>query len=115
MKEGEIVGDLLLPPDEDAAEAIEPRMSALHGPAPGAIAGRWTKVRRVLALDANMGGVTIGADTVAHRVIVIAFVHRQVLSAFGRGLGALERLRLQRGLDQLHVGAIGAVDGQANG
>src|SRR3954449_12432565 len=34
MEQGEIVGRLLGPADEDRAEAVEPRVGALHDPAP---------------------------------------------------------------------------------
>jgi len=49
LHQAEVVGGLLLPPDEQAAEAVEPRVGDLDDPPPGwvtvRVAGWWQGVR----------------------------------------------------------------------
>jgi hypothetical protein len=115
MQQREIVFHLLLPPDEQPPKAVHPGMRALHHPAARPVAWDVALGLHFFAAAPNVRGVAPRVDGFAHRLVVVPFVQAQVLRLRRRGLGAFDHDRLQGGVDQFHIMAIGAVHGDAEG
>src|SRR5918999_982384 len=115
MQQREIVFHLLLPPDEQPPTAVHPGMRALHRPAPRPVAQDLARGLHFFAAVPHVSRVAPGLEGLAHGLIVVPFVQAQVLRLRRRGLGAFDHDRLQGGLDQFHVMAIGTGHGDAEG
>ena len=83
MEQGEVVVGLLLPADEQAAEAVHPGVRALDHPAPGPIARDLPFGGLLFAARADVGGVAPFRDRLPRRVLVVALVQAQVLRPAG--------------------------------
>ena len=79
MKQGLIVGDLALPADKQATEAVQPRMRALDYPAPRLLA----RMRSVVQLSAAATDVTDVAplrSLVPRTRIIVVKIQAQMLN-----------------------------------
>ncbi len=109
VEQGEVVGGLLVPADQDASEAVEPRVRAFHHPAPrpgpGAALGPG-----LLAARAQVQGEAELLGEGARLVVVEALVEAEMLRAAARRLGPCDRHRLDGMAHQLVVIAVRPVD-----
>ena len=96
----------LLPADQDAAEAVEPGMGALHNPA-ACFATSFPFGRDLLAAGAQMKREAELLGQRPRLVIVIALIKAEPLRLFGRGCWPLDRDRIQRRPHQLVVVPVG--------
>ncbi len=103
MEHGEVGVGPFLPADEDAAEAVEPGLGSLDDPAAGAEAGLALERLRLLAAGADVGGEAELDGELVHLGVVVALVQAEPLRVLGRGLGPLDRDRLDRGPAKLEV------------
>jgi hypothetical protein len=79
MEHGEVGVGAFLPAREDAAEAVEPGVSAFDDPAAGAEAGLALDRLRLFAAAADVGGeAELGAE-LADLVVVVAAVEAKAL------------------------------------
>ena len=69
----------LLPPHEDAAEAMQPGVSALDDPTASAEPGLALERLRLLAAGANVGGEAELARELTHLGVVVAAVEAEPL------------------------------------
>jgi hypothetical protein len=100
---------LLAPADEQAAVAVHPGVARFDHPASGAPAGRVGLELDLLTARANVRRQPADSSELAGAVVVIAAVQAQPLGLRGRGLGPLDRDRVERRLEQLQVVAVGTV------
>src|SRR5919206_1210720 len=114
VQQPEIVGRLLRPADQDRAEPVEPRMCALHHPAPRPGAGVALGSDLLTARAQMQGEAELGGQG-ARLVVVEALVQAEVLRPTARRLGPLDRDGLERLPHQLVVVAVGPVDGRPEG
>jgi len=112
MEQGEIIGGLFAPADQDGAEAVEPGMGALDDPAARFGLGL-TLGLPLFAPGAQVQGKGKLLGQFAWLAIVIAFIQTQVLWAVPGRARSGQRERLQGLAHQLMVVAIGAVDHHA--
>jgi hypothetical protein len=110
VEHGEVVLGLLLPADEDPAEAIQPGVGALDDPAAGAEAGLVRERSGFLAAGADVGSEAELGEELSDFVVVVALVEAEVLRRLGRRLGPLDRDALERQADELVVVAVGTAD-----
>src|SRR5919112_2770571 len=108
VEHGEVAGRLLLPADQDAAEAVEPRMGAFHDPAPRPGAGvalglDLLAARAQVEREAEFGGEP------GHLGIVVALVEAEALRRLRRRRRPLDRDRLDGLAHELVVVAVGAI------
>lgn len=103
MEHGEVGVGAFLPADEDAAEAIQPRVGALDDPAAGTEAGLAFERLRFLAAAADVRGETELGREFAHLVVVVAAIQTQPLRPLRCRLGTLDRDRLERGTTELEI------------
>src|SRR6516164_3502044 len=115
MQHSNVVGGFLTPPDENTAEAIHPTMGPFHNPAPRFIASLAFDLLGFLTPRLDMGCETEFLEQLTHLIIVIPLIHTHAVRLLRGGLGAYDGNTLQRCFDQLHVVAVGAVDGQPHG
>src|SRR5438094_2097487 len=113
MQHAEIVLALLLPADEEPAEAVQPTVRSFDDPASGSVAHlsrqplglftAWAQVQRVEELLGQL----------PHLVIVVTFVQRQSLRLLGSGFRPGNRHALQGFTRQAEVGPIGTGHGHS--
>lgn len=89
---------LLGPADEDSAVAVHPGVTGLNDPAPGAPTGCAGLQRELLATATNMRCETVFRRGLTNAVEVVAAIQAQPLRLLGRGLGPLDRDRVDRRL-----------------
>ncbi len=82
MKEGQVVGNVLLPTDENTPEAIHPGVCSFTNPTTRPIA-RHTQRLLLLATALDVPGVAPEADHRADIIIVVALVGTKVLLGIG--------------------------------
>src|SRR5438874_13798435 len=82
MEKGQIVLWLFVPPHEQAAKAVHPRMGPFHDPPPRFEARFALDGVSLLSAWANMGRKAELAQDVAHLVVVIPFVQTHPLRVF---------------------------------
>src|SRR5215470_6625448 len=112
MKQGQIILGLFVPPNEQAAKAIHPRMAPFHHPA--------SRLEACFALDrfgffsswANMGRKAELAQDIAHLVVVIPFVQTHPLRVVLCRLWTADDDALDSRAQQFHIVAIRSLDGQ---
>src|SRR3954451_23533471 len=85
MKPAEVVGGLLVPADQDGAEAMEPGVGPLHHPTPGFGLGM-PLGGDLLATGAQVQGEAELFGQGARLGIIVAFVQAEVLRLIGRRL-----------------------------
>ena len=106
MEQGEIIGGLLAPTDQDGAEAVEPGMGALDDPAarfgPGLALGL-----PLFAPGAQMQGEGKLLGQFPWLAIVIALIQTQVLWGVPARAGPGQRDRLQGLTHQRMIVAVG--------
>src|SRR5690348_6878661 len=113
MDHGGVVGYRLLPPYQDAPEAVHPANRPLHRPASGAIAGNLLQQHALGITRHNVGDVAVAPHLPVYVVKVIALVEPESLFDVFGGQRAVRRNAIQRLLQQLEVHAVGARDGDA--
>src|SRR3954453_12277929 len=111
---GEIVGRLLGPADQDRAEAVEPRVGALHNPAPRLAAGV-TLGPGFLASAAQMKREAEFLGQEARLLVVKALIETEVLRLLAGRLWAPDRDGFEGLAHQLVVVAVGPVDHRPKG
>ena len=108
MKQGQIIFWLFVPPNEQAAKAVHPRMTAFRHPTPRFEARFSLDGLSFFPARANMGRKAELMQDVAHLIIVIAFIQTYPLRLVLGRLGMLEDDALDRRTQQLHIVTIGA-------
>ena len=88
MQECQIAVGVLLPTDQQAAEAFEPGMGALDHPATDPIARDLSPVLAFFSATADRGGMAPSVHQFADDVIVVAFVQAKVLRPVFRRWGS---------------------------
>ena len=91
MEHGEVGVGAFLPAGEDAAEAVEPGVSALDHPASGTEPGLVFDRLGFLAAAADVRGEAELVEQVADLVVVVAAVEAEPLRLLSRRLGPLDR------------------------
>ena len=114
MEQGEIVGRLLGPADQDRAEAVEPRVGALHDPAPRLAAGV-TLGSGFLASAAQVKREAEFRGQDARLLVVEALIKTEVLRLPAGRLWAPDRDGFERLAHELVVVAVGPVDHRPKG
>lgn len=84
-------------------------MGGFDDPAPGTPARDANLLRDLLAARAHMRDEPASAGGLAGAVVVVAAIQAQPLRLLGRGLGPLDRDRVERRLEQFQIVAVGAV------
>ena len=82
MEEGFVIGDFLLPADQQPAEAVHPAMRPLHHPTPRPDTPGPSPAARLWPpdlLDRDVGRVTAAGHQLSHRGVVIPLVPQAVL------------------------------------
>ena len=100
---------LLGPADQERAVAVQPGVTGLHDPAPGAPAGGVKLELDLLAAGADVGCETARERRLSDAVVVVAAIQAQSLRRLLGRLGPLDRDRVERRLEQLQIVAVGAV------
>ena len=109
LQQGEVVLVLLGPADEDAAVAIQPRVSGLDDPAPGAPTGSANLLGDLLTACADVRRQLVVGDQGANFGVVVCLVQADSLRlALGRPR-TLDRDRVERSLQQLVIVAVRAL------
>src|SRR5437588_6902034 len=112
MEHGDIVLRLLVPTNEDTAEAIHPTVRPLDYPAAGLVArAALDRLRLVRALG-NVRRKAEFRHDLLRFCVVVPVIQAQALRRLGGWLGALYRNTLEGLADQLHIGAFGPVHRQ---
>src|SRR4051794_13962295 len=114
MEQGEIVGRLLGPADEDRAEAIEPGVSALHDPAPRLATGV-TLGPGFLAPAAQVQREAEFRGQDARLLVVEPLIETEVLRLPAGRLWAPDRDGFERLAHELVVVAVGPIDHRPKG
>src|SRR3954453_15669620 len=114
MEQGEIVGRLLGPADEDRAEAVEPRVGALHDPAPRLATGV-TLGPGFLAPAAQVKREAEFRGQDARLLVVEALIKTEMLRLPAGRLWAPDRDGFERLAHQLVSVAVGAVNHSPKG
>src|ERR687896_1494745 len=106
MQHTQIIVHILLPPDQQTAEAVQPAMGPLHHPPPCPITRNGGLDLFFLASAADMGCISPGCYQFPYYWLVVAFVQTKMLWPNFR---PLYYDSLQAGGHQLHVMAIGSI------
>src|SRR3954469_14557705 len=114
VEQGKIVGRLLGPADQDRAEAVEPRVGALHNPAPRLAAGV-TLGPGFLASAAQMKREAEFLGQEARLLVVKALSEAEVLRLLAGRLWAPDRDGFEGLAHELVVVAVGPVDHRPKG
>ena len=93
----------LRPADEDPAVTVEPAVAGLDDPASGAPAGSTDLLGDLFAAGADVRREFVVADEIADFGVVVGQVKAEALGLFGCWLGALDRDRVERSLQELVV------------
>src|SRR5437762_2253910 len=96
VEHAEVVLRLLLPSDEDAAEAVHPTVRALDDPAPGLEARAAAQRLGLLAACADVRGVAELVEQLVDLGVVVALVETHPLALARPRLGPLHRDALDR-------------------
>ena len=99
----------LRPADEDPAIPIEPAVAGLDDPASSAPAGSADLLGDLFAAGSDVRGELVVADEVADFGVVVGPVKAETLRRLGCRLGALDRDRVERALQEEVVVAVGAL------
>ena len=122
MQKGDVVFGGLVPTDQDAPEAVQPAVGALHHPAPGFEPSLPLDGLCLLASTTNVSGEAELLQRAAHLVKVIApvsstgqaFVQAPALGLVRSGRRSGHGQTFHRGPYQLHVMTVGAVHRQTH-
>ena len=114
MKEGDVIVRGLVPAHQDAPEAVQPAVGALHHPAPGLEPSFPFDRLCLLAPAADMGGEAELLQRVAHLVKVVAFIQTHALGMLWTGFWPWYAQTVHRGPHQLHVMTVGPVHRQTH-
>ena len=109
LQQGEVVLVLLGPADEDRAVAVQPGVAGLDDPASGAPPGGAELVLDLLAAGADVRREVVVIDQIADLGVVVGLVQADALRSLGGRLRALDRDRVERGLQQLVIVAVRAL------
>src|ERR1035437_4883677 len=115
MKQSQIILGLLLPPRQDAAEAVHPTVGPFHHPAAGLETGLVFDRLGFFAAGPNVGGVTELQDQLTCLIVVVSLVQAEPLWTLPRGLGAWDRNAFKRRLHHLEIITVGTLNRQADG
>jgi len=113
LDEAEVVGDLLVPADEQAAEAVEPTVRDFDDPttrgvAVGMVGRRQRPFRGRFGRDVR--GIAVAGGRFAAGRIVVAAVQTKVTCGARCGWGHGQGQCAKQGVELLHVVAIGLAD-----
>ncbi len=114
MKQSQIIHRLLLPPRQDAAEAIHPTVRSFHNPASGFEASLSFDGLGFFATSLDVSGVPKLLYQITHRIVIISLVKAHALWLCLRRLWTLDRNTVNRRLNHLAIMSVGAVDRQAD-
>src|SRR5512143_412683 len=106
MQKGQVVLGFLIPAHQNAAEAVQPAVTALYHPPTRFLAGR---ARHRLSFHATRTNVSREAKLLqdgANLIVVIAFVQAQALRLFCRGFRPLDQNALESCPHQFHIVAV---------
>src|SRR6266571_5829025 len=113
LDQGEVVLALLLPANEQAAEAVEPGVGHLHHPAARRVTvrmARWGQRLSFARLGWNVRHVAMSTSCLPAGIVVVAPIQTQLGTRLvGRVLGHrrhLDHAGLEQGLQPLHVRAL---------
>jgi len=98
-----VVVVVLRPADQECPVAVEPGVAGFDDPASGAPAGSTDLVGDLFAAGADVRRELVVADEVADFGVVVGPVKAEALRRFRRWLGALDRDRVERALQELVV------------
>src|SRR5262245_1618295 len=115
MEKGQVVLGLLLPTNQAPPKSLHPAMGPLDHPPPRSIPRLAGQRLGLFPPRPHMRRETKLLDQLPRILVVIALIQTQPLWLLGRGLWPLDRNAPERGLDELLVVAVGALDGQAHG
>src|SRR3990172_12004688 len=110
MKQTEVIRGLLLPPREDAAEAVHPTVCPFHHPPACPEGGLSLDGLGFLAASPDMRGVTKLIRQCSGFLVVVPLVQAHALWAVPRWRRTLDRDAFQGRLHHLEVVAIGSVN-----
>jgi hypothetical protein len=113
MQQSDVVRRFLLPPHENAAGAVQPRVDALDDPPPRTVPT--TALCLFLATRTNMGRVASSPGCAANGFGVIAFVAAEILFAPATWSGPWNRNAVKSGLDKSLIVHVGTSHSQADG
>lgn len=116
MKEGKVILSFFLPAHQQAAGAIDPRVSAFHHPAMRSVARDTTFFLLLLAATVNMRQIVAGLDLLAGWCSIITCIQAQVLWLLFTRLWTANDDAIESSTQQFHIVAVGSIndDGQGN-
>jgi hypothetical protein len=103
MEHREVGVGAFLPASEDAAETVQPGVSAFDDPAASAKAGLTLDQLRFLSTRADVGGKAELLAKLSRLVVVVAAIETEALTLARCRRWPLDRDRLERGPDELEV------------
>ena len=113
MKKSQVVLSLLLPADQQAARAIEPRMGAFDDPSTSTSTRMQDFVLFFLSTATQMWHVAMFLDDLQADRIVIASIQAQMLRLFFIRRWSGNDDAFQGGAKQLHVMAVGSINDES--
>jgi len=111
LQQGAVVLGLLRPADEQGAVAIQPGVGGLDDPAPGAPARDAQPLVDLRAATYDVRLKATAIDQLTALGVVVAPVQTDALRRLGRGLWPRDGDRVESGLQQFVVVAVGALVG----
>src|SRR6516162_8743580 len=115
MQQSNIILGLLAPADQDATETVHPTVRPLHHPTSCLVACLAFHFLRFPLLGWDVGREAELLGDLHDLVISVAEIQAQPLWLLVRWLGTLDGDALDRLAHHLHVGSVGALDGQTHG
>jgi hypothetical protein len=112
MQQANVVRRFLLPPHENAAVAVQPRVNPLDDPAACAISA--AALHLLFAARADVWRVASATGRATNSVGIVALVAAEMLLAPAAGPWAWHRNAIERGVDESLIMHIGAGHRQAN-
>src|SRR5882672_2307487 len=109
MKEAQIVGDFLFPPNQQTAGSIEPGMRPFYFPTTGSTLAMRSP-RRLVPFGRNMHPIATAADHAFNRLAHVSFIQTQMLRLARRGRWPIHWDVVESALDQLLIVGVGAID-----
>ncbi len=103
VDQGEVVGRLLLPSNEEPTESVHPRVSALDDPSTGSSAEKLSLLLRPLSAPTDVALEPVGVTDLLHFQEIVPLVEADPLASPSR---RCEGARIECTLDQLAIVAI---------
>src|ERR1035438_162663 len=115
MKQTQEILGLLLPPRQNAAEAVHPTVRPFDNPPASLEAGLMLDGLRFLSTGSDMCCVAELIRQFSGFVVIVPLVQAHSLRSLPRRLGTFDRDAFQGRLHHLEVIAVGSLNGQADG